>query len=67
MARYPDKFVEVIKKDLKTEKDFISVIQELEIDESALGESESDDEVQSFTDEIRGIGDAPSMEDDSDY
>ena len=67
MARYPDKFVDVIKKDLKTEKDFLSVIQELEIDESALNESESDDEVQSFTDEIRGIGDAPGLDDDSDY
>ncbi len=67
MARYPDKFVEVIKKDLKTEKDFLSVIQELEIDESALNESESDEEVQSFTDEIRGIGDAPGMDDDGDF
>ena len=67
MARYPDKFVEVIKKDLKTEKDFLSVIQELEIDESALSESESDEEVQSFTDEIRGIGDAPGLDDDGDY
>ena len=67
MARYPDKFVEVIKKDLKTEKDFLSVIQELEIDESALNEAESDEEVQSFTDEIRGIGDAPGMDDDGDF
>lgn len=67
MARYPDKFVDVVKKDLKTEKDFLSVIQELEIDESALNENESDDEVQSFSDEIRGIGDAPSMDDDGDY
>ena len=67
MARYPDKFVEVIKKDLKTEKDFLSVIQELEIDESALNESESDEEVQSFTDEIRGIGEAPGMDDDGDF
>ena len=67
MARYPDKFVEVIKKDLKTEKDFLSVIQELEIDESAINEAESDEEVQSFTDEIRGIGDAPGMDDDSDF
>ena len=67
MARYPDKFVEVIKKDLKTEKDFLSVIQELEIDESAINEAESDEEVQSFTDEIRGIGDAPSMDDDGDF
>lgn len=67
MARYPDKFLEVIRKDLKTEKDFLSVIQELEIDESAIGEGEGEDEVQSFADEIRGIGEAPSMDDDGDY
>ncbi len=67
MTRYPDKFLEVIRKDLKTEKDFLSVIQELEIDESALGESENEEEVQSFADEIRGIGDAPAMDDDGDF
>lgn len=67
MARYPDKFLEVIRKDLKTEKDFLSVIQELEIDESAIGEGEGEDEVQSFADEIRGIGEAPSMDEDGDY
>lgn len=67
MARYPDKFLEVIRKDLKTEKDFLSVIQELEIDESAIGDSEGEDEAQSYADEIRGIGEAPSMDDDGDY
>lgn len=68
-SRYPDKFLEVIKKDLKTEKDFMSVIHEMELDESALNEAEgeSDDDVQSFADEIRGIGEAPSMDDDGDY
>lgn len=67
MARYPDKFLEVIRKDLKTEKDFLSVIQELEIDESGISDGEGEDEVQSFADEIRGIGEAPSMDDDGDY
>ncbi len=67
MARYPDKFLEVIRKDLKTEKDFSSVIQELEIDESALAENEDENEQQSFADEIRGIGEAPAMEDDGDF
>lgn len=66
-SRYPDKFLEVIKKDLKTEKDFISVIQEMELDENALNESDGEDEVQSFADEIRGIGEAPSMDDDGDF
>lgn len=67
MARYPDKFLEVIRKDLKTEKDFLSVIQELEIDESAISDSEGEDEAQSYADEIRGIGEAPSVDDDGDY
>ncbi|MFN8945728.1 MAG: hypothetical protein ACK5WZ_14015, partial [Pseudobdellovibrionaceae bacterium] len=65
-SRYPDKFLEMIKKDLKTEKDFLGVIAELEIDESAI-ENEFEDDAQSFADEIRGIGsgtEAPSMEDD---
>jgi hypothetical protein len=67
-SRYPDKFLEMIKKDLKSEKDFLGAIQELEIDESALGDVDgADDEVQSFSDEIRGIGEAPSMDDDGDY
>ena len=66
-SRYPDKFLEVIKKDLKTEKDFLSVIQEMELDENALVETENEDEVQSFSDEIRGIGDAPSMDEDGDF
>ncbi|MGZ3725550.1 MAG: hypothetical protein ACXWQQ_07105 [Pseudobdellovibrio sp.] len=66
-SRYPDKFLEVIRKDLKTEKDFLSVIQEMELDENALSEIENEDEVQSFADEIRGIGEAPSMDDDGDF
>ncbi|MBY0553399.1 hypothetical protein K2P97_02645 [bacterium] len=66
-SRYPDKFLEVIKKDLKSEKDFLSVIQEMELDENALNEIENEDEVQSFADEIRGIGEAPSMDEDGDF
>ncbi|MCM2353481.1 MAG: hypothetical protein NDI63_07660 [Pseudobdellovibrio sp.] len=67
-SRYPDKFLEMIKKDLKSEKEFLSAIQELEIDESALNEIDgNDEETQSFADEIRGIGEAPSMDEDGDY
>lgn len=66
-SRYPDKFLEMIKKDLKTEKDFLSAIAELEIDESALADESSDDDAQSFADEIRGTVDAPTIEDDGDY
>lgn len=51
-SRYPDKYIEMIRRDLKTEKDFLSAIQELEIDDSAEGEFEEDS---SFVEEIRGI------------
>lgn len=66
-SRYPDKFLEMIKKDMKSEKDFTSAIQELEIDESALNENDSDDDAQSYADEIRGVGDAPVIDDDGDF
>jgi len=69
-TRYTDKFLDVMKKDLKTEKDFLAVIQEMELDENALSDSEneSEDEVQSFADEIRGIGEAPAaLDDDGDF
>ncbi|MBC7456640.1 MAG: hypothetical protein H7235_00060 [Bdellovibrionaceae bacterium] len=67
-TRYPDKFLEMIKKDMKSEKDFHSAIQELEIDESAMGDNEAaDDDAQSFADEIRGVGEVPATDDDGDF
>ncbi len=54
-ARYPDKYLEMIRKDLKTEKDFVAAIQELEIDDSGM-DAEFEDEAQSYLDEVRGIG-----------
>ena len=67
-TRYPDKYLEAIRKDLRSEKDFLSAIQELEIDESALGELENqEEEQQQFSDEFRGIGEAPSVDEDGDY
>ncbi len=66
-SRYPDKFLEVIRKDLKTEKDFLSVVQDLELDENALAEVDGEDEVQSFADEIRGIGETTGMDEDGDF
>lgn len=64
-ARYPDKFLEMIRKDLKTEKDFLSAISELEIDESA-SENDFEEDTQTFIDEVRGLGDSPTtgVEDD---
>jgi hypothetical protein len=64
-SRYPDKFLEMIRKDLKTEKDFIAAIAELEIDESNL-DNDNEDESQEFIDEVRGVTET-SISDDDDY
>lgn len=54
-ARYPDKYLEMLRKDLKTEKDFLAAITELEIDESGV-DSDYEDEAQSYLEEVRGMG-----------
>lgn len=51
-SRYPDKYIEMIRRDLKTEKDFLSAIQELEIDDTAEAEFEDD----SYLEDVRGLG-----------
>ena len=53
-SRYPDKFLEMIRKDLRSEKDFLGAIAELEIDESGL-DNDFEDESQSFIEEVRGV------------
>ena len=52
-ARYPDKFLDMLRKDLRSEKEFLAAIQELEIDESAV-DNEFEDEAQTYIDEVRG-------------
>ncbi len=64
-SRYPDKFLEMLRKDLRSTKDFMAAIAELEIDESS-GENEFEEDTQTYIDEVRGISDAASssLEDD---
>ncbi len=57
-ARYPDKFLDMLRKDLRSEKEFVAAIQELEIDESGDGDFENEEET--FIDEVRGMQEAPS-------
>lgn len=64
-SRYPDKFLEVIRKDLKTEKDFLSAIEELEIDDSGM-DNELEDDAQSYIDEVRGVSSDSGISDDGD-
>jgi hypothetical protein len=65
-SRYPDKFLEMIRKDLRTEKDFLGAIQELEIDEAGL-ESEFEDEAQNYIDEVRGMTSESSMSEEEEF
>lgn len=60
-ARYPDKYLEMLRKDLRNEKDFTAAIQELEIDESGV-DNEYEDEAQSYLEEVRGMGSETSTE-----
>jgi len=53
-ARYPDKYLEMLRKDLASEKDFLAVVAELDIDEG-LSDSEFDDDSENFIDEMRGV------------
>jgi hypothetical protein len=62
-ARYPDKFLDMLRKDLRSEKEFLSAIQELEIDESAV-DSEFEDETQTYIDEVRGMGEPAAREEE---
>lgn len=57
-ARYPDKFLEILKKDLRSEKDFLAAIQELEIDESAVEAEFDDEESQSDIFEVQRMSDS---------
>lgn len=63
-ARYPDKFLEMLRKDLRSEKEFLAAIQELEIDENAV-DNEFEDETQNYIDEVRGI--EPAARDEEDF
>jgi hypothetical protein len=67
-ARYADKFIELLRKDLRSEKDFMAAIQELELDDSASSAAE-EDETKSYIDEISGmteagVGSGSSRDDD---
>lgn len=65
-ARYPDKFLDMLRKDLRSEKEFLAAIQELEIDESAV-DNEFEDEAQTYIDEVRGMGEATGGREEEDF
>jgi hypothetical protein len=65
-ARYPDKYLEMLRKDLRSEKDFLSAIQELEIDDTS-GDNEYEDEAQSYLEEVRGMGGEVATREEEDF
>jgi len=63
--RYPDKYIEMIREDLKSEKGFLAAIQELEIEDIAEDtESEEDD---TLLEEVRGIQSANTDDGDDGF
>lgn len=62
-ARYPDKFLEMIRRDMRSQKDFQAAIQELEIDESNQ-DGDFEEDSQSFIDEVRGVNEGTSIEEE---
>lgn len=62
-ARYPDKFLEMLRKDLRSDKEFLAAIQELEIDESAT-ENEFEDETANYIEEVRGMAEPGAREEE---
>jgi hypothetical protein len=52
-SRYTDKFIELLRKDLRTEKDFMSAVQELELDDSSS--QQDDDDAKTYLEEISGV------------
>ncbi len=63
-SRYPLKFLELIRKDLSSEPDFMSAIQELDIDE---GNNDEEFEDENFIEEVRGIGTSDTERVDDEY
>ncbi len=62
-SRYPNKYLDLIKRDLSSEADFLHAIQELEIDESSGEDDNRDyDEERSFIEEVRGVSDSSDRE-----
>ncbi len=64
-SRYPLKFLELIRKDLGSEPDFLSAIQELDIDEASTNVDDFEDE--NFMEEVRGISATDTERVDDEY
>ena len=60
-SKYPDKYLEMLRKDLSSEKDFTAIINEMDVEDSG-DEAENEEEASRFIEEVRGG--VPTTEDD---
>jgi hypothetical protein len=52
-AKYPDKYLEMLRKDLSSEKDFNLIVAEMDVEDSG-DEAENEEETSRFIEEVRG-------------
>lgn len=62
-VRLPDKYLEMLRRDLRSEREFLVVIQELEIDDTSV-DNEYEDEARTYIEEVRGVADSSSGQED---
>ncbi|MCC6277408.1 MAG: hypothetical protein IT289_05785 [Oligoflexia bacterium] len=63
-AKYPDRYLEILRKDLSSEKDFNLIISEMDVEDSN-DEAESEEEASRFIEEVRGG--IPTSDDDEGF
>ena len=68
-ARYSDKFIELLRKDLRTEKDFSAALHELnlDVDEAASADDDGEEDDKSYLEEIRGVSASDDSGNSDDY
>jgi hypothetical protein len=61
-AKYPDKYLEMLRKDLASEKDFNLIVAEMDVEDSG-DEAENEEEASRFIEEVRGGISTPDDDD----
>ena len=59
-SKYPDKYLEMLRKDLSNEKDFNLIVAEMDVEDS--GDEEAEEDTSRFIEEVRGG--VPTADDD---
>lgn len=65
-SKYPDKYLEMLRKDLSSEKDFNLIVAEMDVEDSG-DEIENEEETSRFIEEVRGGVPSSSDEDEGGF